>query len=661
MRRTKRWKNQRRHVCISRLLEPKERLSYLVSGYIRECIIDSIVPIDILGIIHSNCCILPDKSSQIIAITHSITSAIHDYLNLPQNKCPFSESEDMNILQHIYIRGGALRDCCLLRTINDVDIVLDSNSLSKQYVQHLTTYHSSPHSDTPAVKIQHRKCIFYRHYMNKHDQSQGVPEHFYMERFYLSQNRNQQETVSFKHHKIVRFLADIANSNYMINTRFLCDIISKATYCAAVQTSFRFTMSRRRSMHWKMQVTPIQEKDPYIFDIVSGPEGWYSADDAMPCFTEFCGKKVVNAITAKIKRHEMSTNPISVPIYPFSFDLKYYDFTINAMHVSLDAVFNAGKYSNWSDLVSLNYPINAINEFNLVALHDLKHKILAPPSFDVITVESAEHYFWRFVKLARKFYLKMDQFVWKVHREYINQTVKNYKIWFQDNNDYIAKDVRRVFMDKLFHIDGQQNSNSKEHPIYDVLHVFRFIGFEKLFKRKLALCFEFEMDFRRCFTKSSKSGRSFCGRSKKCLLRFGYPKILATEPPSLYCFACEQMGQCLHIEDDDYGFCPCCKSWACKAIVSLERYLYVKPKQGYAGWHGMEHNGYLMDYNPHEGFPKRCNRYVMNNCNKVKAKTRWISKNRSKVKSYSKRKMDKKRHAKSNKKYKNRYMLSSQF
>eukprot|EP01084_Bolivina_argentea_P166579 289169_1 len=630
------------------LLEPRERLSYLIDGYFRDCIVDSIIPIDITKIIHLNLCILPGKSSRIVSITHSIVSAINDYLTLPENKCPFAN--DFNILDHIYIRGGALRDCYLLRDINDVDIVLDSHTLSKLYLLHLTTYHSTANTNNQLI---HKKCIFYRRYMNKFDTTHPYVYHnyqSYMEPFHVPSGSN----------KITRFLADIANSNWMINTRFLIDILAKEKQ---FNEKYKYRIIRKhRTIHWKLTVSPKNDheqnrrnpinQEKCVLDIVSGPEGWYCLDiNGLRDITElFSVKDVVDDALSKIKEYEMShssLHSISVPIYPFPFDLKYYDFTINTMHVSLAAVLKAGEYSNWSNLASFRYHQNVINDYNVIALQDLRYKILRPVSHDSISVESAQHFFWRFVKIGRKFYQKIDKNIWKVDEKYINATVKYYNIWFKVKmfNEICStrrkKIVRRELINKIF--DSQQTN----HKLYEVLHIFRFIGFENLLKRQFVACPELRMDFREKFT-----SKQICTKSRNCLQKFQYGRNLSFAPPKQYCFGCKRFGFHLHVwelgEYDYDDFCRCCRSCYCKA-VNIQ-----------SDVHGMEHNGWLMDYNPHDKFPKRCNRYEMKSWSTAKSTSRWKSKNRNKVKSYKKRKMDKQSLAKSNKKYKDRYMSSLQ-
>eukprot|EP01084_Bolivina_argentea_P166580 289173_1 len=630
------------------LLEPRERLSYLIDGYFRDCIVDSIIPIDITKIIHLNLCILPGKSSRIVSITHSIVSAINDYLTLPENKCPFAN--DFNILDHIYIRGGALRDCYLLRDINDVDIVLDSHTLSKLYLLHLTTYHSTANTNNQLI---HKKCIFYRRYMNKFDTTHPYVYHnyqSYMEPFHVPSGSN----------KITRFLADIANSNWMINTRFLIDILAKEKQ---FNEKYKYRIIRKhRTIHWKLTVSPKNDheqnrrnpinQEKCVLDIVSGPEGWYCLDiNGLRDITElFSVKDVVDDALSKIKEYEMShssLHSISVPIYPFPFDLKYYDFTINTMHISLAAVLKAGKYSNWTDLASLRYQENAINKYNVIALQDLRHKILRAVSYDCMTIESAEHFFWRFVKIGRKLYQKIEKNIWKVDEKYINKTVKYYKIWFRGKvfNEKWSKSrmktARRQLLTKIF------DSQERNHKLYEVLHIFRFIGFETLLKKQFWACPQLRMDFRKKFT-----SKTICTKSRNCLQKFGYGRKLSLAPPKTYCFACEQFGSHLHIQDFNYvsNYCVCCKSYDCIWYGKvIEEDVY-----------GMEDAYGMVDYNSDDKLPKRCNRYEGKSWSTAKSTSRWKSKNRNKVKSYSQRKKDKQSLAKSNKKYKDRYMSSLQ-
>eukprot|EP01083_Nonionella_stella_P199163 730533_1 len=98
-------------------LEENEKIIFLISGYIRELhtSLSSQVPEDINKTIVSYSWTISKHSMQRIAAAHLISSTINEYMNNQENTCEASSNNDLDILKYIYVRGGALRDCHLLR------------------------------------------------------------------------------------------------------------------------------------------------------------------------------------------------------------------------------------------------------------------------------------------------------------------------------------------------------------------------------------------------------------------------------------------------------------------------------------------------------------------------------------------------------------------
>ena len=156
-----------------RLLENHEKFELLVSGYIR--LLPFLIPTDILNIINYYALPLPKRSMNHIAATHFVAKIINDWVTDAMEKCEnFQEAsvnsnnnnnkmhthdDEFNMLKYIYVKGGALRDCHLLRNIKDIDIVVDIHQLTKLHLSHLQKYHNDGNVDS--------NCPFWKHFLNK--------------------------------------------------------------------------------------------------------------------------------------------------------------------------------------------------------------------------------------------------------------------------------------------------------------------------------------------------------------------------------------------------------------------------------------------------------------------------------------------------------------
>eukprot|EP01084_Bolivina_argentea_P266594 452200_1 len=206
-----------------------DSLDYLICGYMQLSICNDIISIIRLYIAY--CSLLPEYSMKCIAATHLVASKIYQYLNYKPNRCEFNDELSKDLLKYIYVRGGAARDCCLLRKIKDINIVIDINTLNKRYLHHLKTYHSSFHR-------ANTNCIFYRHYLNQfHLKSRGTKIHNKVK------SLGQFDATNRRHHfgpyasgvnaflkesvanKIHNYGARISNCDWVINSRFFFNIL----------------------------------------------------------------------------------------------------------------------------------------------------------------------------------------------------------------------------------------------------------------------------------------------------------------------------------------------------------------------------------------------------------------------------------------------------
>ena len=217
--------------------ENNEKFQLFLSGYFRMQQIA--LPNDIINIIGYFSRPISDRSKNCIGATHFLTNVIHSYMNDPENACEYCTNGDnqLNILNFIFIRGGALRDCFLLRTIKDIDLVIDIYGLNRAFLKHLQTYHdvyndkkaqagASDNNIAMQTKIN-SKCIFWRHYTKKFsicDQKMHVTHHNTLSD-HLPINHSDDYRINTANNQLFDKLFGwedyIVHCNYVLNSKFM--------------------------------------------------------------------------------------------------------------------------------------------------------------------------------------------------------------------------------------------------------------------------------------------------------------------------------------------------------------------------------------------------------------------------------------------------------
>mmetsp|Transcript_72552 Transcript_72552/g.115768 ORF Transcript_72552/g.115768 Transcript_72552/m.115768 type:complete len:669 (+) Transcript_72552:25-2031(+) len=208
-----------------RLRDKSDEILLLLHGYIREVQMNessiAVIPDAIRETIRLYSWFIPPYSLQCIAATYKLAHEINEYMNSAENKCEFSGNLDLNILEYIFVRGGALRDMVLLRKMKDVDLVINIHELNLKYLQHLQTYHASKEQQDES-KV---KCVFWRHYLNKFktDGEKNNDFNDYARNFrksppdYNSDNEKADKIMQFEHY--------IEDADYVLNARFVINVI----------------------------------------------------------------------------------------------------------------------------------------------------------------------------------------------------------------------------------------------------------------------------------------------------------------------------------------------------------------------------------------------------------------------------------------------------
>eukprot|EP01083_Nonionella_stella_P146189 459429_1 len=507
-------------------LEENEKLLFLLDAYLNQMHNHHGIQTspDIQEVIRRYVWPVPLFSLQCIAGTHYLARTIHQSMNSEANRCEYSDNTDLNILEYIFIRGGALRDCHLLRQIRDIDLIVNIYELSRAFLQHLTKYHRHHTSKLDS------KCIFWRRYLNKFVDKPLQDECPYMNYDHCDA---QQRTLDVR--QIAHFEHHIVTCDYLLNSRFIVDLLRENNSVFDIKKKYH-------GLHWELKLQPSARVDRMVgscidkeipFDLVDqtgNSEARYAAYRSN-CKLRGLDDTISNTVT-KINEYKSQAmdmvSPdgyiaISIPLYPFvtSQSFEYIDFTINAFHIDLYSVLMNASYSNsidynWECKIYKKYGNDAVNRYNMMAMKDTNNKIIRCPSDITINETSGSFYFWRLVKLLQKFITQIENNVWKVDRKYMQHTRKQYVTWF--NDEFIESNAQK-FANRLL-LWGIEN----KYDYVKRFKVFRFIGFDKHFRSKLR-------KYPRKLGGTLKSQVHWTkldgtrGILKYCFAHFGYPSI----------------------------------------------------------------------------------------------------------------------------------------
>ena len=598
--------NTKPYITANKFTSNLLRFRLLIDGYANELVNDHSTPDEILELIRIYAWNISDRSMACIAGTHCIASIISEYFNAECNKCEYAPDNDLNdeILKYIYVRGGALRDCYLLKEINDIDIVINIKQLSIKYLSHLKEYHSNPWQQSKDCK-----CIFWRLYTNKYDKQHDDDdcEIFQDEEFWKDSNDVD---------KILKFEQHIINCNYLLNSRFITKEIleksEKLRKCMIVE-------SRYNGYHWyiKLNNNCIYKNialDGVEFDIVDQTVQYgkfQTLRDSKDIPNDY---KLMLSEISSYKQNHKNQECISIPIYPFEFSVDYYDFTINSMHIDLYQILlnhnnnrNDIDY-NWENkILYKQYNNHVINKSNLIGIQDINNKLLQCPSLNALNKHSANFYFWRLVKTAAKFIKSIEiehKDTWHIDENYLMHTINLYDDWF----GYQWPSERDEFLKKLYtwnikHIQDFRNR----------LLVLRYIKFEGELKGKLQ---ELAYTFHNSFIRYAHLVPDIDSYDiQRCLIQFGYP-IAYNSRYSLYSYY-----RYYESDSDD--------------VMPDENIIPTDNQKAMKKWRGKGKNNYVNNH-------------------------RWKTDKFKKRQSYFKRKCDKKENKKTKILFKKRHMLPLQ-
>eukprot|EP01083_Nonionella_stella_P102702 292354_1 len=104
-----------------------------------------------------------------ISSMYLLSQIMDHFFKSDTNKCKLMNDEDYantihQILDNIFIHGGACRDLFLFEPINDIDITVNTQKLNKIHLFHLHKYHAL---GLNAGTNESRTCCLWNRYLNK--------------------------------------------------------------------------------------------------------------------------------------------------------------------------------------------------------------------------------------------------------------------------------------------------------------------------------------------------------------------------------------------------------------------------------------------------------------------------------------------------------------
>jgi len=515
-------------------------LEILVHGYMNRLrqLSSRPMPTEIQEMVCLYCWRIGSASRNAIAATHLIASIIDEFMKRPEHRCecmPPDEMQDgvaLDLLQYIFIRGGACRDSLLLREINDVDLVVNSHELAQQYLLHLSRYHATAEHQADSVR-----CFLWQHYLNRFKKSARAT--------HRTPGNHNSKTVD----KLVQFESLLVHSNYVLNSKFVCDIIERSD---RLKPHEREVSIRYFGHHHHMVLQDgVQHIGILIkrieFDVVDQlVKHCYGSEQSLENYKMAQGDDAVKAAVRHIdeyyakeaaekqkhKKSEAKAKRILFPMYPFPTTFMYYDYTINCVHLDLRNVLLRNERHgqlfdqqqqevvefDWSYKIrekTFNYDL--VNKYNIIGINHNRQKVLVPPNAKVLSKCSAMFYFWRLLKTAQKFIYEIKRKEWTLDKHHLQQTIGLYHSWF--DADFVNGSASQKFISKLLKWDIKGAAD-----YIDRLHVLRLIRFEQYLISKLKkydkFKLRFEQELKAEIARFSSEKRMMI---IKCWKDFGYP------------------------------------------------------------------------------------------------------------------------------------------
>ena len=481
---------------------------------------------------------LPRKLLHSIWITNTLCDCINDYMNDSSNKCEFSQFDDFNLLDYIYVKDGFLNDCYLLSdvsNINDINIVLDTHRLTIDVKKHLVKYHCNSFDKHKHISVQ-CKCVLWRHYANLFRQEtysewKGYEYtlwstnrietlHEYLEARKEFEFENDDEESDQRMKSDYYFQKYLFHCNYIINARFIVreilyptnggsrklvaklqEIMGEDIRMQECQTAYRVslfdypwsrsdTAARCRINISDNMIHPEKLKNGKIksinIDIVKSMK-------QMDRFLMSLDYKYVRialmsyTIVDSVDEHFIDN---SLPIYPYSFSdsVNFDDFAIDGIHISLKKIlhFKQSHQYSWHKKIFENYNmvnnkdcynIRNMKNYNSLAVKHFKNRLITSPNLQIINHNNCSYYFWQLIRLCLEL------------KYYCNDTLYTYPNWKIKKN--FLKLIEKKYHCKWFKRKSSTNVNEiftkNFHSICKILDK-PFRDFDWIYKSELSVC-----------------------------------------------------------------------------------------------------------------------------------------------------------------------------
>ena len=467
------------------------------------------------------------KSYKYISTVNLLIKTINDFMNDRENKCEFSNFDDFNLLNYIYIKGGMLRDIYLLNEINDIDITVDIYSLTRDFKKHLKKYHGNIKNFSPSRALHnHTKCILWRQYLNifnrdnydRNKNSHDILTHYFTTKpkaaTKIERKKKKKKEVKKDKHKhqdknstkqpIPRDLEStqlyfekyLCHCKYIINTHFIVYriLIKSRQFHAPWHRGDQMRYHpwyNSEGCHFEIRCnkgTIIDMSDSFVgntnnlndFKTVYTQYNIHEITDSMDRFltrtnnayvkyNNFFGDISDTANNFKNSKNNNNNNNSKIfdliPLYPYKFSMSvdFYDFTINSIHVNLKYCENSDYW--YKNLCSRNNNrwMDTLYNQNKLALAHLKCRKIAAVNRKCIRINNCFFHFWRLIKLCEKFVGSID---------IVNENTTGKHRWKIDSSyiKMIEKFYKYWFIRKTMKFKQSKFLKSKNLSVYFANH-----------------------------------------------------------------------------------------------------------------------------------------------------------------------------------------------
>mmetsp|Transcript_26068 Transcript_26068/g.42609 ORF Transcript_26068/g.42609 Transcript_26068/m.42609 type:complete len:503 (-) Transcript_26068:63-1571(-) len=476
---------------------------------------------------------LSQGTQRAIASAHLFASIIKDHFDHNSCVCDCETRatgpQPLNactILSNIFIMGGAPRDYLLGFEINDLDILVDTQTLNQLYFEHLQAYHSSQ-----TQQLTNKNCLFWKLYLRKFQEKvhtlyanqvqQTLPKNSRIKSGYLVHQANGDDDDHKNEPLDFKGVRNVLDCDYILNSKYFTDLISQS------ERLKDFIQVKIYNKHL-FRLNEIKIERAYLYHSIDLNGQSIDFLDAVKRdanmdiiqkyelteFIELFPQKYLYSVHfnhrhAHIKRcHQLGTTaPLagSIQIQPLTYDTSAMeailkaDLSLNTLWIDL---WNVCVSSDADTAIDFNWCAKIENCRLLQgydAKKDFENKIITHPYLDqTVLIQRPKYHFFRVIKMFIK--LGSD---WTIDQRLVAATKKYFHLWIgnEDFWDDDNPDGYHFVLWNLFHRNGYSPQNKQQLQL--MFNAFDVFGMNKILIHRLDQVDGFEWHFQESLKNNS--------------------------------------------------------------------------------------------------------------------------------------------------------------